>query len=85
MFYMFSLFFAYVDCGKPQSIQQGDSNFVKTTYGSVVTYSCQDGYILNGQSAMKCDLQDGEPFWNSVPPVCEIKCKTEMLIFTAKC
>lgn len=61
------------ECEEPSSIQHGNNKFVETTYGSIVTYVCNDGYVLNGQSSIKCDVKNGKPMWNSEAPICEEK------------
>ena len=42
-----------------------------TTYGSIVTYSCNPGYGLNGSSVRLCR---SDKSWSGSPPTCEGMC-----------
>lgn len=61
------------ECEEPSPIHHGKSNFGETTFGSIVSYVCDGGYVLNGQSSIKCDVENEKPIWNSEAPVCEEK------------
>lgn len=45
----------------------GSLNFDSTTFGSVVTYSCQAGYVLEGDETRVCE-EDGQ--WSGDNPSC---------------
>lgn len=60
----------FVDCGDPTPVN-GLPNTGVTTYGSVLTVSCEDGYDLNGPSQITCQ-SDGS--WTDTP-VCVAKGK----------
>ena len=60
---------AAVGCGTPPTAHvngnpPSDNN---TTFGSTVTYTCQQGYMREGDRAITC-LTNGE--WNASAPVC---------------
>ena len=52
---------AVVDCGKPSDIKNGKTELTSksTKWKSLVSYSCDKGYVLKGSSFQKC-LADGE-------------------------
>lgn len=60
----------FVDCGDPTPMNGLLSTGV-TTYGSVLTVSCEDGYDLSGPSQITCQT-DGS--WTDIP-VCVAKGK----------
>ncbi|KAK4305073.1 hypothetical protein Pmani_023017 [Petrolisthes manimaculis] len=66
-----------LDCGDPPDIGNGTLEFTSTTFGSVATYDCFFGFVLEGSVTRFCS---GLGFWNgslarcvavtcSVPPV----------------
>lgn len=64
----------YVDCGTPESIDNGKFNLVSnvTYYGSAVLYECDDHFQLDGHGRRLC-LENGT--WSSETPKCqEINC-----------
>ncbi|XP_077973714.1 sushi, von Willebrand factor type A, EGF and pentraxin domain-containing protein 1-like isoform X2 [Styela clava] len=56
-----------VDCGGPPDVEHGLKSGRKSTFMSVITYSCLPGYYLLGNSSLEC-LHTGE--WNVLPPTC---------------
>ena len=48
------LFFLAIDCGDPGTPTNGRRSLSSTTYNSVVTYTCDVGYTLQGLSSRKC-------------------------------
>uniref|UniRef100_H0YSS6 Sushi, von Willebrand factor type A, EGF and pentraxin domain-containing protein 1 n=1 Tax=Taeniopygia guttata TaxID=59729 RepID=H0YSS6_TAEGU len=58
-----------VMCPPPQDISNGKYIFSGTTYLSSVSYTCDNGYSLQGPSVLVCASSGN---WNSTPPVCEI-------------
>ncbi|XP_014669248.1 PREDICTED: sushi, von Willebrand factor type A, EGF and pentraxin domain-containing protein 1-like isoform X2 [Priapulus caudatus] len=56
-----------VSCGSPPLLLNGNVKHNATTFGSIVTYSCQRGYGLTGESSMQCG-QDGQ--WSGSLPDC---------------
>ena len=59
-----------VDCGDPGAPDNGNSNFTDTREGSVVTYTCNDGFELRGNDTQICELTPGGAFWRPDRPEC---------------
>ena len=57
-----------VDCGNPGEINNGTVTFVNTFVGSLVSYRCNDGFKLVGDSLHICSI-DGS--WTGVVPLCQ--------------
>ncbi|XP_039605141.1 sushi, von Willebrand factor type A, EGF and pentraxin domain-containing protein 1-like [Polypterus senegalus] len=57
-------------CGPPPRIANGKADGKKYIYGSKITYTCNKGFTLVGNSMITC-TQNG---WSSRPPYCEGKC-----------
>ncbi|XP_038851181.1 sushi, von Willebrand factor type A, EGF and pentraxin domain-containing protein 1 [Salvelinus namaycush] len=55
------------ECEEPPSPDHGSVNITDTTLGSLVKYSCEQGYELEGESVRQCVA--GRQ-WSDVPPVC---------------
>ena len=44
-----------VSCGSPPSIDNGSPGIpIRATFGGVVTYSCDTGFVLSGNATVKC-------------------------------
>ena len=56
-----------VDCGDPGTPTNGQRSLSSTTYNSVVTYTCDVGYTLQGSNSIKC-LYTGQ--WKGSVPLC---------------
>ena len=56
-----------VDCQTPGDISNAQWNG-NTTYGSIVTYTCDPGYSATGGSNITCMATRN---WSDIPPVCE--------------
>jgi hypothetical protein len=39
------------------------------TYGQTVSYTCNQGYILDGATTLKCE----ENGWSNSPPTCKLQ------------
>ena len=46
--------FPVVDCGDPGTPTNGQLTLTSTTYNSVVTYTCNMGYTLQGSNSRTC-------------------------------
>ena len=58
-----------VDCGDPGTPMMGSqNNGAMYTFDSVVTFTCNEGYAIIGESSLMCDF-DGH--WNGPLPTCE--------------
>ena len=55
------------DCGDPGTPTNGQRSLSSTTYNSVVTYTCDVGYTLQGANSRTCQL-DG---WTGSLPQCQ--------------
>ncbi|KAM6370403.1 C4b-binding protein alpha chain-like isoform 2-T2 [Pluvialis apricaria] len=61
-------------CGPPEII---NGNFDYTTdlqFGARITYTCNFGYRLVGESTAECVLKDNEVHWNHIPHCAIIPC-----------
>ena len=56
-----------VDCGDPGTPTNGQRSLSGTTYNSVVTYTCDVGYTLQGSNSRTCQ-PDGQ--WSGSVPQC---------------
>ena len=59
-----------VDCGDPGTPTNGKHTLSSTTYSFVVTYTCDEGYILQGSNSRTCQ-SNGE--WSGSVPQCTRK------------
>ncbi|KAJ7408534.1 hypothetical protein BTVI_59212 [Pitangus sulphuratus] len=62
-----SIFCAGISCGVPPTLENGFYSAEDFFAGSTVTYHCNSGYYLLGDSRMLC-LDNGS--WNSISPSC---------------
>ena len=60
-----------IDCGSLSAPSNGQISITTTTFGSMTTYSCDPGYILDGNSSRIC-LSDGQ--WSGSQPSCSGEC-----------
>ncbi|XP_061107701.1 sushi, von Willebrand factor type A, EGF and pentraxin domain-containing protein 1 isoform X3 [Conger conger] len=56
-----------VECPSPKSIANGAPSYDKLQFGHAVTYSCRQGFRLEGPGTLSC-LASGE--WDREPPAC---------------
>ena len=61
-----------VNCGYPGAPGNGQAQYSTTTYNSVVTYTCEDGYTLQGSYNRTCQ-SDME--WTGSVPQCNRETK----------
>ena len=62
-----SLSFLVTDCGDPGTPSNGQRSHSSTTYNSVVTYTCDVGYTLQGSNSRTCQFSG---LWNGSVPQC---------------
>ena len=71
IFYYFIILFTchtVVDCGQPESPNNGDVDLAdSTTFGDVARYSCDDDYKLQGNEQRQCQ-SSGQ--WSGSVPIC---------------
>jgi len=58
---------ARLDCGALSSPENGSVSFETTTFASVATYACDEGYVITGNEERSC-LSDGA--WSGEPAAC---------------
>ena len=61
---------AVINCGDPGTLSNGQHTLSSTTYNSVVTYTCDVGYTLQGSNSRTCQ-SDGQ--WSGSIPQCNRK------------
>ncbi|XP_072114251.1 sushi, von Willebrand factor type A, EGF and pentraxin domain-containing protein 1 [Mobula birostris] len=67
-----------VVCGKPPDVQYGDTLFSDLHFGSIVKYTCTNGFVLRGQPFLTCQA---DRTWGQVVPECvPIECPHPELI-----
>ena len=58
------------DCGSPVDetfdTETGNAFFSAQTFGSVATFTCNFGYMLQGSASRTCELEG----WTGTPPSC---------------
>ena len=57
-----------INCGDPGTPRNGFRKLSRTTLGSIVVYSCKNGFYLSGDSKRKC-LSNRQ--WSGKLPVCK--------------
>ena len=58
-----------VTCDDPGTINNGYKHSLNFTYGSQITFSCNEGYVISSNITLDC-LSNGE--WNYPLPMCTI-------------
>ena len=59
--------FSAIDCSDPGTPTNGQRTLSSTTYNSVVTYTCDVGYTLQGSNSRTCQSSG---LWNGSVPQC---------------
>lgn len=62
-----------VDCPPLMDPPGGRVNIPSLTQGSTATYSCNEGYMLVGDSTRTCEAS---AMWTGIAPVCQSKYMT---------
>ncbi|XP_071486411.1 uncharacterized protein [Diadema antillarum] len=61
-------------CNHPGNVSNGQWNSNTTNFGSVITLSCGEGYVINGNKTLQCVSLSGKstyfPVWNDTVPSC---------------
>lgn len=58
-----------VDCGAPESINNGNVDYEDSLFQATATYSCDTGYILSGDKTRVCSKSK---IWSGIVPSCQI-------------
>ena len=66
-----------VSCGSPGTPMNGNTIVESTTFGSVVTHTCNTGFALNGTNRREC-LASGS--WSDPLPSCICKCTIRLIM-----
>ena len=75
-----SLLHVAINCGDPGTPTNGQRSLSSTTYNSVVTYTCDVGYTLQGSNSRTCQ-SSGQ--WSGSVPQCQRKfIRFQILTFT---
>uniref|UniRef100_A0A3P8W543 CUB and Sushi multiple domains 2 n=1 Tax=Cynoglossus semilaevis TaxID=244447 RepID=A0A3P8W543_CYNSE len=62
-------------CFEPGLLRNGTRTGADLKLGSTVTYHCDSGYTLEGDSTLTCIMgRDGKPNWNKPRPICIAPC-----------
>ena len=69
--------FIVINCGDPGIPDNGATTGTNTTFDSVITYSCDDGFVLVGADEQIC-LESGN--WSAPLPSCESRLCTIIII-----
>lgn len=59
---------AAIDCGRLEDITNGFVEFDSTSFGSIASYTCRDGFVLMGKGIRQC-RDNGQ--WSGEEPVCQ--------------
>lgn len=66
-----SLRFVVIDCGTPQTINNGYFRIVNgTTFGSSIMYYCNERFVLVGSSSRNCQIKNNRVQWSPEAPTC---------------
>ena len=76
MTYRFLLHSA-VDCGDPGTPTNGQRSLSSTTYNSVVTYTCDVGYTLQGSNSRTCQSSGR---WSGSVPQCSCEFSSNIIV-----
>lgn len=68
--YLLVIFFAAVQCPQPLDVENGRVVSSSSTYGSLASYECINGYRLVGPATRKCEA---DKQWEGEQPFCEGK------------
>ncbi|XP_034269262.1 CUB and sushi domain-containing protein 2 isoform X2 [Pantherophis guttatus] len=62
-------------CFDPGLIKNGTRAGSELKLGSIITYYCDSGYVIEGISTLTCVMGgDGKPVWNKPRPMCTAPC-----------
>ena len=67
-----------VDCGNPDTPTNGSISFSSTNYSSEANISCDEGYVLIGESVRNC-TESGT--WSNP----EVECRCKAIILHMQC
>ncbi|NXP60235.1 C4BPA protein, partial [Chloropsis cyanopogon] len=58
-------------CTYPGDLANGNFDPTNLTFGSILTFSCKEGYRLVGNKEISCDIRNGDVDWSGALPYCE--------------
>ncbi len=56
-----------IDCGRPPTVTNARASYNSTQLWAIATYSCNDGYEMEGQNTTQCT---NNSIWASTLPAC---------------
>ncbi|XP_074165140.1 complement receptor type 2 isoform X2 [Sminthopsis crassicaudata] len=63
-------------CRTPAEPLNGKVQMINLQFGSIIQYSCDDGYLLIGHSSNQCIISENTAIWEYEAPLCEpIRCE----------
>ncbi|NXC03680.1 C4BPA protein, partial [Orthonyx spaldingii] len=65
-------FCAVRSCKHPGDLENGHINGMDLTFGSKLTFSCKEGYRLQGKDEITCVIKNKGVDWSGALPYCEI-------------
>jgi len=81
LMYEFLVFFhiyIVINCGDPGRPDNGNTIVTSTTVGSVVTHTCNDGFVLDGADQREC-ISAG--MWSAPLPTCRSKSNNNLYYY----
>ncbi|XP_072164876.1 sushi, von Willebrand factor type A, EGF and pentraxin domain-containing protein 1-like [Diadema setosum] len=61
-------------CGEPDDLENGNVGSNSNTFGDTATYSCNDGYDLEGEPTRTCESNNNDGVqWSGDAPTCKAK------------
>uniref|UniRef100_A0A8C3MRW7 Uncharacterized protein n=1 Tax=Geospiza parvula TaxID=87175 RepID=A0A8C3MRW7_GEOPR len=67
-----SVFCTARECKYPGPLENGYFDPTDLTFGSKLTFHCNEGYRLLGKGEISCDIKNGGVDWSGALPYCEI-------------
>ncbi|NXQ01684.1 CR1L protein, partial [Vidua macroura] len=58
-------------CKYPGDLENGRFDGTDLTFGSILTFYCNEGYRLQGKEKISCDIMNGDVGWSGRLPYCE--------------
>jgi len=74
--------FIVIDCGDTGRPDNGNTIGTSTTFGSVVTHTCNEGFVLVGANQRECISADGiTGMWSASLPTCNSKSNNNLCTY----
>ena len=66
---------AEIVCEKLNNPDNGVVEFTSTIFGSIATYTCNEGFVLNGNKKRECTVTGK---WSGIEPSCYRKIQNQL-------